>query len=169
MTLKELIILNKNSFDFIADIIEITYYESKDNKYIERKELYRSIWHELLRIEPIKTEMTIIMKQIVEEFDNEIEIYYTICAYKKDDVNVTYAIELCHWAEWLGMEVLDKSLEEYGHHYFLANCLWEMTWFGFTEDTIQRKKQEILTSVEEAQSDEAKIFTWKEIIDNFQF
>ena len=48
-----------------------------------------------------------------------------------------YSIEANPWADTLGYIVDEKSLSIYGNERFAALILWEMTWFGFDESSIQ--------------------------------
>ena len=49
----------------------------------------------------------------------------------------TYAIEASSWANILGCRVDEKSLSDYGNEKFTTLILWEITWFGYDEKTIQ--------------------------------
>ena len=48
-------------------------------------------------------------------------------------------IDLTPWASTLGYVVDEKSLSIYGNERFVALVLWEMTWFGYDEDSIQEE------------------------------
>ena len=49
----------------------------------------------------------------------------------------TYAIEASSWANILGCREDEKSLSDYGNEKFTTLILWEITWFGYDEQTIQ--------------------------------
>ena len=53
--------------------------------------------------------------------------------------NKRYGIEINPWADTLGYVIDPASLEAYGMDRFTALVLWEMTWFGYSEDIIQEK------------------------------
>lgn len=41
-----------------------------------------------------------------------------------------------NWAEWLGFYVNNSVLEKFSAEQIVALCLYEMTWFGFSEEKI---------------------------------
>lgn len=51
----------------------------------------------------------------------------------------TYAIECTPWADILGYKADEKSLSLYGYEEFVTLVLWEITWFGFDEESIQKE------------------------------
>lgn len=54
-----------------------------------------------------------------------------------------YSFEIVSWAEVLGYRIDDKELENYDREYYASLVLWEMTWFGYDEETIQRHWKEL--------------------------
>jgi len=48
-----------------------------------------------------------------------------------------FGLEVNSWADTLGYLVDEKSLSIYGYEAFTALVLWEITWFGFDEETIK--------------------------------
>lgn len=54
-----------------------------------------------------------------------------------------YALELCPWERWLGFVVRMRDLRRFGPDDYVAACLWEMTFFGYSKDAIQTVKQEL--------------------------
>lgn len=59
------------------------------------------------------------------------------------NAEVSYAIEFTPWEEWLGMEVDPATLEAFDEVAIIAHCLWEMTFAGFDQETIQQKVDEL--------------------------
>ena len=55
------------------------------------------------------------------------------------------AIEFVDWAEWLGMVIDGPTSGRYTPTEILAHCVWEMSFFGFDEETIREKWSEIET------------------------
>lgn len=53
------------------------------------------------------------------------------------------AIEFVDWAEWLGMLIDGDTSRRYTPTEILAHCVWEMSFFGFDEETIREKWGEI--------------------------
>ena len=55
--------------------------------------------------------------------------------------NEIYSVEANPWAKTIGYIVDEESLSVYGYEKFAALVLWEMTWFGYDEKTIQKEIQ----------------------------
>lgn len=67
----------------------------------------------------------------------------------------SYGFEFSPWEEVLGYQVAEKNLKELGGVCILARVIYEMTFFGFTEEQVdmERKKlDEALTESEKIQS-----------------
>ncbi|VGO16188.1 hypothetical protein PDESU_04778 [Pontiella desulfatans] len=80
----------------------------------------------------------------------------------------SYALSLSPWNEWLGMEIDAATAEHYSDEDILAHCLWEMTWHGFEEESIQEQKKELDRRVAEiaAMTDEEKkekLIPWEDV------
>ena len=52
-----------------------------------------------------------------------------------------YSLEANPCAKTIGYIVDEKSLSIYGNERFATLVLWEMTWFGYDEETIQKNKR----------------------------
>ena len=50
-----------------------------------------------------------------------------------------YSLEANPCAKTIGYIVDEKSLSIYGNERFATLVLWEMTWFGYDEETIRKK------------------------------
>lgn len=75
---------------------------------------------------------------IIEEVENEEETYDAVHSFDTNEQEY-YGIELNPWANTLGYIVDEKSLSSHGKERFAALVLWEMTWFGYDEVSIQEK------------------------------
>lgn len=71
------------------------------------------------------------------EADEYIEESYTECVGVKDSDNSTWSLSLTPWAEWLGMTIQPKTLEDFDPKEVIARALWEMTFYGYTEEKIK--------------------------------
>ena len=60
-----------------------------------------------------------------------------------------YGIEFCPWDDWISMFITQKTLDSFDKETIVAACLYEMTFFGFTEDKIENKKNELRNSIED--------------------
>lgn len=65
---------------------------------------------------------------------------------------INYGIELDAWSNIVGCEIYDKSIKKHGIDKCVACILYEMTWFGFDEETVQLKADEINNSSTDTKS-----------------
>lgn len=56
----------------------------------------------------------------------------------RDNDETIYSLVAAPWREWLGMEIEEETLLEHEPLIVLAECVYEMTWFGYSER--QRKR-----------------------------
>ncbi len=62
-----------------------------------------------------------------------------------------FAFELSPWEEVLGYEVDEHSVSEFGAPCILANVIYEMTFFGFTKEQVDREREKLEESLAEAE------------------
>src|SRR5690606_21284179 len=93
---------------------------------------YRKVYGVLQEIASSDTRMQL---EICLVEDDEFD-YHDVCGIRPGETT-SYAIEFRPWSEWLGMTVTEKTLASYTELEILAHCLFEMTFMGFDEETIQ--------------------------------
>ena len=59
------------------------------------------------------------------------------------DREASYGIELTDWAEWLGMEIEPETLSRYAEADIIVHCVWEMTFFGYSQADIEKTVEEL--------------------------
>lgn len=74
----------------------------------------------------------------IEKIETEDESYDAAHLFDTKQ-NQVYGIEANPWAKTLGYIADEKSLSFHGYERFAALVLWEMTWFGYTEESVQEK------------------------------
>ncbi len=65
------------------------------------------------------------------------------------DTETLFSLVFRPWEEWLGMEIDPASLESYTGAQIVAHCLWEMTFHGFDQESIQRVIGDLKQRVDE--------------------
>jgi hypothetical protein len=78
-----------------------------------------------------------------------------ICG-KKASGDENWALDLTSWNEWLSMPITEESLKNFSELDILAHCLWEMTWHGYTNRSIQARMKDLKLRVDEIQEMEEK-------------
>lgn len=108
-------------------------------------EPYGRVLEQLAKIAPVPSDFTILIEPW-EDRDSPIQNISGLTEGTK------YAIELTSWAEWLSSEVRIVNLDITPAQ-MIAQCLYEMTFFGFVQDKIQEKKDDLIAQIEEIRRD----------------
>lgn len=138
-------------------------------------EEYRQVFKELDNIKPVETKMRIVIEDVYDEYDKN---YYTHVSgkdgslnkesdpehFKDDEIGnqeVSYAIEFTDWAEWLSMDIDHESLSKYSELEIIGHCLWEMTFYGFTQEDIKKAIDTIDKRAQEAKNNSS---SWRKLV-----
>ena len=120
---------------------------------------FRGVFETLSLMEPVESEYSI-------KFENRPEILKS--KYKhpdvvgvKEGVNERWALSFCPWKEWLGMVVCQETIEGFLMSQIVANCLFDMTFFGFTEELIDQEKQKLERSLKESEEQPEDLIEFK--------
>lgn len=148
---------------------------------------YKSVFDTLLSLVPRETKMRICIETVFREgIDEEpyIEVFGRDGTLNKDlpdfrhfretastefaKSETIFALDLVPWEEWLGMEVDPSTIEAYSDLEIVAHCLWEMTFFGFDQETIKEQREELERQARELDNmteDEKKrmLIPWEEV------
>lgn len=95
------------------------------------------VFSALRALRPRLSEMEIVIAEVEDERG---ETWIDVSGRSGDEL---VAIEFVDWAEWLGMVVDQTTARRYTPGEIVSHCIWEMSFFGFDEDTIQEKWSEI--------------------------
>jgi hypothetical protein len=96
------------------------------------EEVFRRAIKILNEMEPVRSDTEILCIEKIQGEWTDDNVYLLDITDQK-----TYAIEASSWANILGCRVDEKSLSDYGNEKFTTLILWEITWFGYDEKTIQ--------------------------------
>lgn len=91
--------------------------------------------------------------------------YISVLGYSEKD-NESYALEFMKWSEWLGCEVVEKSVNHFGPVPFVAECLSEMSFISFDEDKIQAELDNLNEISERLKNGEEKTYTMEEVLEH---
>lgn len=111
----------------------------------QNKDGYEYVYSELKRLKPVENKEGMVITVFADS-----EGSFDVSGIKPGE-NTSYAIEFCPWEEWLGLYVSQRDLQKHGELVCIAHCLWEMTFSGFTQESIQGSMEDILERVEEAE------------------
>ena len=133
---------------------------------------YEKIFNHLKILQPENSKFTLNLVEVKDDFDEE--IYVDVSGYltdeKKNTVGnaVSYALEFTPWEEWLGMDIDKKSTQVFSESEIISHCLYEMTFYGFTQKKIQNEWRKIKKSVKKIEKmtpeeKQKRIISWKEL------
>ena len=123
-------LLTKFTDKEILEQLFILYPDEKKNR-----EGYISALNEIRNIKSVKSTMKITVERV---FDEE-ETWVDVCMRRGKE---HYSASFTKWNKWLGMNIVaDKDFSELA---IVAYCLWEMTWYGYSDESTQKKGDEIL-------------------------
>ena len=109
------------------------------DKNVDNMEGYKKVYDDLINLKPKKSDCILNIKHVRNEDEEYEDVFGTS---NNDDQN--YALEFTSWQEWLGMEIDAKTLKRYSKPSIIANCIYEMTFFGFDQKKIKKKMNELL-------------------------
>lgn len=115
---------------------------------------YKTVFDELKLLNPKKSSISIVVENIIDEFDNE--EYVSVSgndslkvAHSKDEITESLALEFTPWPEWLGMSIDKESIKYFSSYEIICHCLHEMTFMGFNQKEIENEWQKIKKSEDE--------------------
>jgi len=95
---------------------------------------YQHVYDMLLRLSAKPTPMAIMIEKYTDDFTDT--PYDTVSG--RDETG-SYGIEFTDWSEWLGMDIDASTLAAYPELDIIAHCLWEMTFFGYSQEDIHKQ------------------------------
>lgn len=110
---------------------------------------FRTVFGSLLLMEPTESEYRIQIERRPEILNSDYTFPEVVGI--KEGVDERWSLAFCSWAEWLGMEVCQETVEAFPASQIVANCLHEMTFFGFTEEQRKREEESLEESIKEAE------------------
>jgi uncharacterized membrane protein len=108
---------------------------------------YANVFDQLKYLNPKESNITIIISNEIDCFDNE--QYVSVSGYddsKKEMTNnltESLALEFTPWDEWLGMNIDHSSLRYFSSYEIICHCLQEMTFMGFNQEEIKNELDKI--------------------------
>ena len=117
-------------------------------------ENYETVFNQLKILKPKCSSIYIIIKNVIDEFDNE--KYVSVSGYdnlkvsaSKNKIKESLALEFTPWAEWLGMSIDQESIKSFSSLEIICHCLDEMTFMGFNQKEIDDELQKIRKTAED--------------------
>jgi hypothetical protein len=112
---------------------------------------YQQVYEALRSLSPAETKMRICIESVTSDLDGE--TYVDVSGKdgrtrreaspevdwddEQGNKEESFGIEFSDWAEWLGMEIDAETAPRYSELEIIGHCLWEMTFFGYTQEKIK--------------------------------
>jgi len=141
-------IIKSNSWLSVETIFLQLYPDEKDSIIG-----YEKVFNNLRIMKPIKTDITILVNNEFDDFDKQ--EYVNVSGYKNipnrsiNDLTDSLALEFTPWEEWLGMDIDNDSLSVFPELEIICHCLFEMTFFSFEQEEIQKELSRLNDLVDE--------------------
>ena len=102
--------------------------------------LYKEVFEKLRLLKESQSEYQIGFSLIEDDEGDYTEVYGIEMNINNNfDPLERFAIEFNPWKEWLGMEISKETAKNYNELEIISHCLYEMTFYGFTEEEIQNE------------------------------
>lgn len=125
-------VIQSQSWELVEAMLIYNYTQSKKSIFS-----FAKVFKELQYTEFNRCNLNINFKWIGNEDDINVRVK-AIC--EKE----VYDLFFIPWAMVLGMEIDSSTLKKYTFAEIIAHVLWNITFFGFDEETIQAKANKIL-------------------------
>ena len=163
MTLRDLLKISR--YKDVFNIVHQEYY--KDHKLDDiyhADSSYRKVFKELLTLPHHPNEE---YKIYIRESHNDWESgpvgekFIDVCLYCEED-DETYAMDLTPWGELVDAEV--KYGIPLSGTKAVAHVLWELTFYGFTEQDTQLEKDKLEKTLDRIEKGEEKLIPWGDVM-----
>lgn len=142
VTFKDLVMqVDKNqALTYFVDYMRSTGHKDPDEELYEKG---NKVFETLQAMEPITKED--LKLAVWHGMTDNHEVGYDVSGvgYNKYNELQWYAIETTPWNEWLGMPIYEKTLKELTPAQIVGYSIWEMTYFGWSEEEIRSRTSKI--------------------------
>jgi hypothetical protein len=134
----------------------------------ERVHRYRAVYERLVSLEPVPCDFVLRIEPRQDDHEEWLEVLGEDGSFREDGELERFALELMPWSKWLGVAVPEELRRELGDAEIVAHCLYEMTFAGFDEETIQAEVEELSRRVRELdemtpEEREKHLIPWEEV------
>ena len=125
---------------------------------------YITAINEIKKITPSYDDNSVIVVEKYFEYDSDedkIEDDWTVC-FCTVNSNIRYSLMGTAWEDFLGMPVINKSINDYGTVIVAAHILWELTYMGYTPETTKEETEKLAERLHSI-SDSGKTYSLEEV------
>jgi hypothetical protein len=135
-------LLEKSKWEKVQPIIFDICRQCGPKSYVEENidsikeyDCFENVYNNLKRMKPVESNRSIVIakKPSDDDFGDDKERIDVFCREKDDDTEYVFCYP---WDESIGMEIALKDGLCLSYEEIVANCLWEMTFWGFSWEEI---------------------------------
>lgn len=99
-------------------------------------------------LQPKQTEMQLQLEFVEDKDEDGDNSYVHVSGLERNEAGEmeSYGLIYMPWNEWLGMAVTDETKKDYSTLEIVSHCLFDMTFMGFSEETIRKDAEETFNS-----------------------
>lgn len=151
-----------------VELILLQLYPDEKNRISD----YEKVFDDLKFLKSTDTEISIVISWVKDDFDNHEYVDVSGCeridTQLPDEHNRLLALEFTSWDKWLGMEVDEKTLQDFTELEIISHCLYEMTFISFDQEIIQEeidKLEKLADEIRNMSEEEKKVKlkSWDEL------
>lgn len=144
-------IFNKVSYDDIISNIISIWPDQEENK-----SGYEDAYNEIMKLTPSDSPLTISITHVHEEYDMNFEgigpehfVDDYNCVEGVDKDKNTWGISCTEWESWLAMGFTKQTLRSFTDAEIAAYCLYEMTWWGYSQNKVNEETDKLSEVVDD--------------------
>lgn len=145
------------------EVVEYFLSIENEKEYIDK---YCELYDNLLKKEPEDSGLKLFLVWQKDYFD-DYGLYISVLGLDIED-GEHYALDFTSRSCWLGSEVLEKSLNDFGRVTFVCECLLAMTEISFDEERVEEEKQILADRIKEIEEGTAQFISGEDVFKNLQ-
>ena len=170
MTLRDQIhaVMNTGNWNKVTSIIYDTYYTENDSRAAVDS-TYMNVFSELIESPPNKQDIQIVIEPattVISGRDNETTIEKYINVRLQDPKEGVCSISYVEWTELIDMTIVDET--DSNVYEQLAHILWEITFHGFSNESVKQAAAELARIIDEVDKCPDKLIDWEEATRDFR-
>lgn len=110
------------------------------------KDAYKTVFDNLLRMSQNKHNLNDLFIKIETDKDLDCE-YMDVYGVKYNKSNIRYGLSFMSWSDWITMFIDNDTINSFSNEDIVAGCLYEMTFFGFSEEKVLDKRDKMIEDI----------------------
>ena len=118
----------------------------------DRLEQFRSVYEDLIERKPGIHHLDDFFIEVTEWKDGSCSTLDI--SGKKPNGKIRYGIEFYPWDDWVSMFITQDTLDKLSKEDIVAGCLYEMTYFGWTDEMVMERKRRMTMEFKEMKEEQ---------------